>query len=283
MVEMEKPGETPEPKGARRVGSAGSDDEKTDRPKQIKIKVKKKPKKKEDKKLKDAVVMPQKKVLQWWERAPIVYAFSHPHIRTKLEKLMGSNIVYLTDRQYMVKLQERILQDYANAMDSRIFDRQLEEQERVKNLVLSGKIPLEQAPPEMANHPVMLIDQTCKKILAERRAKTMKVYIPRYLYCDDTPDPPSGLSIELGHVLRKDNNCLCVPPDIFLAQEESECIADGYMMPDKEYEKYKYESYSIKELEACQTVDQMYALANDIVGALKTLAEPKRVDKSDKN
>ncbi|KAJ8964627.1 hypothetical protein NQ314_004733 [Rhamnusium bicolor] len=46
--------------------------------------------------------------------------FSHPAIRSRLEKLMGSNLVSLTDRVYMQRLQERILEDYAEAMDKRI-------------------------------------------------------------------------------------------------------------------------------------------------------------------
>lgn len=48
---------------------------------------------------------------------------------------------------------------------------QEEEMERVKNLVLVGKIPLDQAPPEMAHHPVMLIENHCNQLIAERRAK----------------------------------------------------------------------------------------------------------------
>lgn len=48
--------------------------------------------------------------------------------------------------------------------------------ERVKNLVLTGKIPMDQAPPEMANHPVMLIEMYCKKLIAERRAKVEKKF-----------------------------------------------------------------------------------------------------------
>lgn len=46
-----------------------------------------------------------------------------------------------------------------------------EEVERVKTLVLHGKIPLDQAPPEMANHPIMVIERYCQKLIAERRAK----------------------------------------------------------------------------------------------------------------
>lgn len=43
--------------------------------------------------------------------------------------------------------------------------------ERVKHLVLMGKIPMDKAPPEMAKHPVMLIEKYCNKLIAERRAK----------------------------------------------------------------------------------------------------------------
>lgn len=48
------------------------------------------------------------------------FSFIHPHVTSRLEKLMGSNLVSLTDRDYMQKLQERILEDYAESMDKRI-------------------------------------------------------------------------------------------------------------------------------------------------------------------
>lgn len=43
--------------------------------------------------------------------------------------------------------------------------------ERVKNLVLVGKIPLDQAPAEMSDHPIMLIEEYCNQLIQERRAK----------------------------------------------------------------------------------------------------------------
>lgn len=46
-------------------------------------------------------------------------------MRSKLEKLMGSNVVRLTDRAYMQKLQERILEDYAASMAKRIKAREV--------------------------------------------------------------------------------------------------------------------------------------------------------------
>lgn len=51
------------------------------------------------------------------------------------------------------------------------FNCQEDEMERVKNLVLNGKIPLDQAPPEMERHPIMLIEKHCNRLIAERRAK----------------------------------------------------------------------------------------------------------------
>lgn len=55
--------------------------------------------------------------------------------------------------------------------------------ERVKNLVLGGKIPLDQAPAEMSDHPIMLIEEHCNQVTKERRAKVYKFYIKiNYFY-----------------------------------------------------------------------------------------------------
>ncbi|XP_063914206.1 uncharacterized protein LOC135130697 isoform X2 [Zophobas morio] len=258
---------------------------------------------------------------KWWSKASIKYAFSHPHVTSRLEKLMGSNLVCLTDRDYMQKLQERILEDYAESMDKRIKVRENEEMERVKNLVLSGRIPLRDAPESMADHPIMMIERHCKKLIAQRRAKIKipKVHIPTHLYSDDTPDPPSGLSIENGHVFRKPYEKLCNPVSRFLPPDDSYIYADIYMDEESdegeegeeeeeeeggedidlavlkaieygeeeegeeeeiveefmfsraEYDRLKYESPLIKRLRMCQTVEELYALADEIIGVLKTL------------
>lgn len=219
-----------------------------------------------------------KPAAKWWQKPPIQYAFSHPYVRAKLEKLMGSNLVSLTDRDYMQRLQERILEDYGYCMMKRIATRQKEEMERMKNLVLTGKIPLDQAPPEMANHPVMLIEAYCNKLIAERRAKIKvpRIYIPTHLYWDDTPDPPSGLTIESGHMFRSGADRLCSPPDRFLATSDEDDMKSGYMFTPEDYARMKYESPLIKELRDCQTVEQMYVLADKIIGVLKTLEEPTK-------
>lgn len=46
-------------------------------------------------------------------------------VRNKLEMLMGSNLVCLTDRDYMVYLQIRMLDDYEKAINKRIALRQV--------------------------------------------------------------------------------------------------------------------------------------------------------------
>lgn len=153
--------------------------------------------------------------------------------------------------------------------------------ERVKNLVLAGKIPLDQAPPEMAQHPIMLIENYCNQKIAERRAKVLpvelgktaqltfqhvllqiKIYrvkIPTYLYWDDTPDPPSGLSIESGHVFRQQGEKLCHPVELHLGASEDEDIESGYLMDSEHYDKIKYESSLVKRLMACEVkVAELY-------------------------
>ncbi|XP_050307236.1 uncharacterized protein LOC126743981 isoform X1 [Anthonomus grandis grandis] len=214
----------------------------------------------------------KKKRVKWWEKESIQYAFNIQQVRNRLEKLMGTNYVSLTDRDYMQRLQERILEDYEEQMVKRIKVREEEEMERVKNLVLMGKIPLDQAPPEMAKHPIMLIENYCNQLIAERRAKIKiyKVKIPTYLYWDDTPDPPSGLSIESGHVFRQGEK-LCQPVERHLDVTEEEDLESKYLMPQEDFEKVKYESSLVKRLLACETVEEMYALADDIIGILKTI------------
>ncbi|KAJ8917437.1 hypothetical protein NQ315_005484, partial [Exocentrus adspersus] len=139
---------------------------------------------------------------------------------------------------------------------------QNEEMERVKNLVLTGKIPIKQAPPEMAQHPVMLIENHCNKLIAERRAKIKipKVKIPTYLYWDDTPDPPSGLSIERGHVFRKQGERMCIPYNEYLESTEEEDVERGYMLSEEEFDKIKYEDPLVKQLMNCEVRWKLYNL-----------------------
>lgn len=54
-----------------------------------------------------------------------VDSFSHPHIRSRLERLMGTSVVRMTDRNYMQKLQERILEDHLEKQRLRIKKREV--------------------------------------------------------------------------------------------------------------------------------------------------------------
>ncbi|XP_057666175.1 uncharacterized protein LOC130899968 isoform X1 [Diorhabda carinulata] len=222
------------------------------------------------------------KVFTWWEKPPIQYAFFHPLIRLRLEKLMGTNVCSLTDRDYMTRLQIRILEDYAEKMDKRIKTREAEELERVKNLVLNGTIPLSQAPPEMADHPVMLIDAICNKLIAERRAKIKipKVKIPTFLYWDDTPDPESGLTIQKGHVFRGPEERLCLSADRFLNYSEEH--EEKYSLPQEEYDKIIYINPLVRRLLECESVEEIYELAEEITGSLKP-EEVSRIDDEQDN
>lgn len=75
-----------------------------------------------------------------------------------------------------------------------------------------------------------------------------KPHIPQHLYWDDTPDPPSGLSIENGHIFRPGNDRLCTPPDLFLSVTDEEDLENGYMLNRMEFERSRYESDAVKEL-----------------------------------
>ncbi|XP_062534982.1 calponin homology domain-containing protein DDB_G0272472 isoform X1 [Armigeres subalbatus] len=62
-----------------------------------------------------------------------------PRVTAQLEKLMGTNVVRLTDRKYMQELQRRIQQDYNVTLEKRISEREYDELERQKYLILNGQ------------------------------------------------------------------------------------------------------------------------------------------------
>ncbi|CAG9862822.1 unnamed protein product [Phyllotreta striolata] len=199
--------------------------------------------------------------------------FYHPVIRLRLERLMGTQITNLTDRQFMLNFQERLLEDYAHKMDKRCQDREFGELERLKDLVLKEIIPISAAPKQMANHPVMLIDKLCAKLIAARRAqiKIPKVTIPTFLYYDDTPDIDTGLKIGDGHVFRGPGEKLCLGVEKFQTYTEDDELK--YSMTHDEYDKLVYVDAAVKEFLQCESVERMYFLANKIIGTLKLVDE----------
>ncbi|XP_029726919.1 IgA receptor isoform X4 [Aedes albopictus] len=80
-----------------------------------------------------------------------------PRVTAQLEKLMGTNVVRLTDRKYMQELQRRIQQDYNVTLEKRIHEREYEELERQKYLILNGQYSLRNCPrPLIPLHSVVL-------------------------------------------------------------------------------------------------------------------------------
>uniref|UniRef100_A0A4Y0BJT2 Uncharacterized protein n=2 Tax=Anopheles funestus TaxID=62324 RepID=A0A4Y0BJT2_ANOFN len=82
----------------------------------------------------------------WWERPSVIYAVNLPRVTAQLEKLMGTNVVRLTDRKYMQELQRRIQEDYNVTLEKRISEREHREWQRQKQLILDGKYSLENCP-----------------------------------------------------------------------------------------------------------------------------------------
>lgn len=48
------------------------------------------------------------------------YSFAHPHVRARLEKHMGSNLVKLTSKPYMTELEDRIHEVHEEQLNKRI-------------------------------------------------------------------------------------------------------------------------------------------------------------------
>ncbi|XP_060822277.1 uncharacterized protein LOC132910524 [Bombus pascuorum] len=63
--------------------------------------------------------------LQWWETEHVRYAINYPPVKSRLEKVMGTHIVRLTDRKYMLQLMSKLLQDHMEQQETRIEKRKL--------------------------------------------------------------------------------------------------------------------------------------------------------------
>lgn len=53
------------------------------------------------------------------------YSFNIPRVSAQLERLMGSNVVHLTDREYMEELRRRINEDFNEMLNKRIENREV--------------------------------------------------------------------------------------------------------------------------------------------------------------
>ncbi|KAH8237559.1 hypothetical protein KR038_009645, partial [Drosophila bunnanda] len=101
--------------------------------------------------------------------------FNLPRISARLERLMGTNVVKLTDRAYMKELRERIDEDYRKQLAPRK-DRRglpqaaaLKEVERERMLIIEGKSDV--IPDELADDPIFMVNKDANLEIQKERAK----------------------------------------------------------------------------------------------------------------
>ncbi|XP_031786546.1 uncharacterized protein LOC103317755 isoform X1 [Nasonia vitripennis] len=222
-------------------------------------------------------------------------SFSCPTVRSRLELLMGSNVVRLTDRKYMLRLMSRIRQDHESQQEARIQDRKTRELMRTKKMILNRFIPVQEAPSEIRQYPLFQLYLYCDAIIEQRRRKRVakKVKISKSLYRllypekitdeaaiatteeevaseEDKPEPTKEAVV--------DDATETVPvtrEELEAAAKEKELAEDvenGYAFSREEYENLHYEAENVKKLKETRTVDEMYAKAHEIVGLLFSLA-----------
>ncbi|KAL0104791.1 hypothetical protein PUN28_016436 [Cardiocondyla obscurior] len=61
----------------------------------------------------------------WWEMDCVRYGISYNTVRSRLASVMGSHVVRLTDREYMMRLASRLQENYEARQRTRIEQRKL--------------------------------------------------------------------------------------------------------------------------------------------------------------
>ncbi|XP_017838376.1 probable DNA double-strand break repair Rad50 ATPase isoform X2 [Drosophila busckii] len=106
---------------------------------------------------------------KWWEDPDVIVAFNLPRISARLERLMGTNVVKLTDRAYMKELRERIDEDYRRKLLARIKAREIREVERERLLIIEGKTNI--IPEELADDPIFMVNKDANIEIQKERSK----------------------------------------------------------------------------------------------------------------
>ncbi|CAH1645087.1 unnamed protein product [Spodoptera littoralis] len=205
---------------------------------------------------------------RWWQADIIQYAFSHPHVRARLEKHMGSNLVRLTDKAYMTELEDRIRAVNEENLNKRITSRVMDEMERLKRLILVGKTPLKECPPELFHHPVFVFWRMVNREVNRASKKRADIYY-RKLKAAQKLD----LSMGEEHVPEDvvDGKTLTAEELLSKCREEMENqkqldLERGVRFTDEQFAQLKYETNDIKTLKNLTTVEELYALADKIIG-----------------
>uniref|UniRef100_A0ABD2VRU6 Uncharacterized protein n=1 Tax=Trichogramma kaykai TaxID=54128 RepID=A0ABD2VRU6_9HYME len=213
-------------------------------------------------------------------------AFSYCPVKSRLEGLMNSSVVRLTDRKYMLKLMSRIRQDYESKQEARIEERKYAELMRTKKLILYRFIPVQEAPPEICEYPLFKLYLYCEDVIAQRLKKRLpkRAKIPKSLYKLLYPEKPTEVADEVDEevpmkeiLVNGEPTMVPMKPDEIEAmrkeQELAKEIEEGYMFTKEEYDSLHYETDAVKKLREAKTINEMYDRANNIVGALFSLLQ----------
>ncbi|XP_017490735.1 PREDICTED: trichohyalin [Rhagoletis zephyria] len=95
--------------------------------------------------------------------------FNLPRISAALERLIGTNVVRLTDHKFMSELRKRLEEEHRNQLERRITARALREVERERLLIIEGKT--DEIPEELADDPIFVVNKIANKEIQKERAK----------------------------------------------------------------------------------------------------------------
>lgn len=206
----------------------------------------------------------------WWEPAYVLYGFSNPAVRYRLESLMGSYVVRATDKSYMLTLARRMREDFQDIVKKRIKDRAQAEMDREKRLILEGEMPLEKAPKELSNHPVFRITLLATRMIEEMRLKEEQMKRRKKLKRFDY-SLLDGMEEER---VEDTEMTSCIDDEetdedrMRKLAEIEDYLAEGAAFTDEDYLRIKYEDPLVEELKELETVDELYELGDEIVGPL---------------
>ncbi|XP_017882946.1 uncharacterized protein LOC108626657 [Ceratina calcarata] len=96
--------------------------------------------------------------LKWWEKEHVKYAINYPPVKSRLEKVMGTHIVRLTDRKYMSLLAIKLLEDHVKQQKTRIKRRKL-------------------SPPLIISRLLELSYKTLKEKMKQPKFTKLKLYV----------------------------------------------------------------------------------------------------------
>ncbi|CAB3251384.1 unnamed protein product [Arctia plantaginis] len=188
---------------------------------------------------------------RWWQAKIIQYAFAHPHVRARLEKHMGSNLVKLTDKSYMTELEERIRAVNEEGLNKRISARVLDEMERLKRLILVGKTPLKECPPELYHHPVFVFWRMVNREVARASKKRADAYYRKLNASQKTEQAVD----EEAEQEQEEEEHEQITPEQLLAKCKAEIEAQkqidierGVRFTDEQFAQLKYETNDVKTL-----------------------------------